>query len=215
MPKTLAAGALALALIAPGPLSSALLSSALLLSVPVSSALAAPEPDDAKKRTSWGLYLTAREAYEMKRERGAAVLFVDVREPVEIMFTGFTDAVDVNVPFLLVDPAEWNAKKSVFMMEPNPDFAAGILAALEARGLDGTAPVILMCRSGGTRGAPSAKALEGLGLTQVYVVVDGFEGATAKDNPNGPWRLVDGWKNSGLPWGYVLDPEKIYRRSFD
>ena len=87
--------------------------------------------------------------------------------------------------------------------------------ALDARGLDKSTPVILMCRSGGTRGAPSAKALEGLGLEKVYVVVDGFEGSTSKDNPNGPWRLVNGWKNGGLPWGYDLNPEKVHLRSFD
>ncbi|MGF1447387.1 MAG: sulfurtransferase, partial [Pikeienuella sp.] len=176
---------------------------------------AAPEPSDPKKQTSWGLYLTAREAYEMKQTQPDGVLFVDVREPVEIMFTGYTDVVDANVPFLLVNPSKWNPNKPVLAMEPNPDFAAGVLAALEAHGLDKTAPVILMCRSGGTRGAPSAKALEGLGLETVYVVVDGFEGSTSKDDPNGPWRRVNGWKNSGLPWGYKLNPEKVHLRSFD
>ncbi len=188
---------------------------ALVLVSPFVSASAAPEPSDPSKQTSWGLYLTAREAYEMKQEKGDGVLFVDVREPVEIMFTGFTDTVDVNVPFLLVNPAKWNAKKPVLAMEPNPDFAAGVLAALEAWGLDRSTPILLMCRSGGTRGAPSARALEGLGLEQVYVVIDGFEGSTSKDNPNGPWRLENGWKNSGLPWGYKLNPDKIYIRSFD
>ncbi len=179
------------------------------------SVAAAPEPSDTEKRTSWGLYLTAREAYEMKQAQNDGVLFVDVREPVEIMFTGFTDEIDVNVPFLLVNPSKWNAKKPVLAMEPNPDFAAGVLAALEKHGLDKTAPVILMCRSGGTRGAPSAQALEGLGLENVYVVVDGFEGSASKGDPNGPWRRVNGWKNSGLPWGYKLNPEKVHLRSFD
>ena len=179
------------------------------------AAAAAPAPDDPARQTSWGLYLTAEEAYEMKTARPDEVLFVDVREPVEIMFTGFTDVVDVNVPFLLVDPSEMHDSKPVLSMERNPDFADGVLAALEAHGLDRTAPVILMCRSGGSRGAPSAAALEGLGLEQVHVVVDGFEGATASDDPNGPRRVVDGWKNAGLPWSYALDPEKIHLRSFE
>lgn len=176
-------------------------------------ARAAEAPADPARQTAWGLYLTAREAYEMKMAQGDAVLFVDVREPVEIMFTGFTDVVDINVPFLLVNPTKWHATKPVLAMEPNPDFAPGILAALEARGLGREAPVVLMCRSGGERGAPSAKALEGLGLAAVHVVVDGFEGAAAKDNPDGPWRLVDGWKNSGLPWSYELNPAKVHLRA--
>jgi len=185
---------------------------ALTLAGPAS---AAPEPDDPAKQTPWGLYLTAREAYEMKQAMGDAVLFVDVREPVEIMFTGYTDVIDVNVPFLLVNPSKWNPKKSVLAMEPNPDFAAGVMTALEVRGLDKATPVILMCRSGGTRGAPSARALEGFGLEHVYVVVDGFEGSTSKDDPNGPWRRVNGWKNSGLPWSHRLNPGKIILRPAD
>lgn len=182
---------------------------ALVIAVP---ALAASAPEDPDKQTKWGLYLTAREAFEMKQTEGDKVLFVDVREPIEIMFTGYTDIVDVNVPYMLVNPAKWNSKQTKFAMEKNPDFAAGVLAALATHGLDKSAPVILMCRSGGTRGAPSAHALEGLGLEKVYVVIDGFEGDTSKDNPNGPWRLVNGWKNSGLPWGYDLNPGKVYQR---
>jgi len=148
----------------------------------------------------------------MKRERGDAVLFVDVRDPVEITFTGFTDMVDGNVPFLLSNPRRWSDEKPVFAMERNPAFADAIAGALADRGLDKAAPVILMCRSGGERGAPSAKALEPLGLAAVYVVVDGFEGSTAKGGPNGPVRDVDGWKNSGLPWSYSLNREKMYLR---
>ncbi|MCI4662303.1 MAG: sulfurtransferase [Neomegalonema sp.] len=177
-----------------------------------SAALAADAPSDPKKQTAWGLYLSAQEAHDMEMSGGDAVLFVDVREPIEIMFTGFTDVVDVNVPFMLANPSKWNPKKPVLAMEKNPGFAQGILDALAERGLDKSAPVILMCRSGGTRGAPSAKALEGLGLEKVYVVVDGFEGSTDKANPKGPWRTVNGWKNAGLPWSYKLNPEKIYTR---
>lgn len=185
---------------------------ALTLALGSAAAQAAPEPADLEKQTPWGLYLTASEAAEMKQEHGDGVLFVDVREPVEIMFTGYTDMIDVNVPFLLVNPAKWHPKKPVLAMEPNPDFASGIERALEDRGIDKATPIILMCRSGGTRGAPSARALEGLGFERVYVVVDGFEGTTAKDNPGGPWRTVNGWKNSGLSWSYKLNPAKIYLR---
>ena len=69
---------------------------------------------------------------------------------------------------------------------------------------------ILLCRSGGERGAPSAKALDGKGYKQVYVVVDGFEGDTVKDGEKKNWRLVNGWKNSGLPWSYALNKAKMY-----
>jgi rhodanese-related sulfurtransferase len=121
--------------------------------------------------------------------------------------------VDRNIPFLLSNPTEWHANKPVFKMEPNPAFADDIMAELDARGLDRATPIILMCRSGGTRGAPSAKSLAGLGLDSVYVVVDGFEGGKVKGDPKGPWRLKNGWKNSGLPWSYKLNREKMYFRS--
>ena len=67
-----------------------------------------------------------------------------------------------------------------------------------------------MCRSGGERGAPSAKALEGKGYKQVYVVTDGFEGETIKEGPKKNWRLVNGWKNADLPWSYKLNKAKMY-----
>lgn len=190
----------------------ALLSAAILSLALMGAAQAAPEPTDPAKQTPWGLYLTSTEAAQMKRERGDDILFVDVREPVEIMFTGFTDMVDINVPFLLANPTKRHPSKPVLAMEKNPNFAEGIERALTAQGLDKSAPVLLMCRSGGTRGAPSARALEGLGFERVYVVVDGFEGSAAKDDPNGPQRNVNGWKNSGLPWSYRLNLEKIHLR---
>ncbi len=171
---------------------------------------AAEAPQDPARQTSWGLYVDSREAYQMKTgERGKEILLVDVRDPIEIMFTGFADTVDVNVPYLVSNRQKWNDKKSVFAMEVNPDFEAAVARALAARNLGKDAPILLMCRSGGERGAPSAKMLEGKGYTQVYVVTDGFEGDTVKDGDKKNWRLVNGWKNSGLPWSYQLNRSKF------
>ena len=74
-------------------------------------------------------------------------------------------------------------------------------------------PIILMCRSGGTRGAPSAKQLWGKGYSKVYVVTDGFEGVKIKDGQQKNWRLVNGWKNSELPWSYKLNKQKMYLKN--
>lgn len=174
------------------------------------SAGAADAPKDPARQTSWGLYLDSREAYAMKTgEKGNDVLLVDVRDPIEIMFTGFADAVDINIPYMSANRQKWNGNRSVFAMEQNPDFEAAIARALAARKLNKDSAVILMCRSGGERGAPSAKALEGKGYKQVYVVTDGFEGDTVKDGDKKHWRLVNGWKNSGLPWSYKLERSKF------
>ena len=186
------------------------LSIAIFAIASISPLFAADAPKDPSRQTSWGLYVDSREAYQMKTgERGTEVLFVDVRDPIEIMFTGFTDVVDVNVPYMSSNRQKWNDKKNVYAMEVNPAFEAQIAKALADRKLSKDSPVVLMCRSGGERGAPSAKMLEGKGYKQVYVVTDGFEGDTVKDDDKKNWRLVNGWKNSGLPWGYTLNKAKV------
>lgn len=187
-----------------------LLMGAVLVAISAPS-FAAPAPENLERQTSWGLYVDSREAFQMKTSQtGQKILFVDVRDPIEIMFTGFTDTVDINIPFLLSNPKKWNDKKNVYAMEVNKSFEPLVDKALKDRGLSKEDVVILMCRSGGERGAPSAKALEGKGYKQVYVVTDGFEGDTVKDGPKKNWRLVNGWKNSDLPWGYKLNQKKMY-----
>ena len=180
--------------------------------MPVAS-FSAPEPADPKKQTPWKLYVDSKEAYEMKQKMGDKVLFIDVRDPIEIMFTGFTDTVDINIPFKTANKNAWHNKKPVFSMEKNSDFEKSIESTLKAKGLTKDTPIILMCRSGGTRGAPSAMELWGKGYTKVYVVTDGFEGGKIKDGDQKNWRLVNGWKNAGLPWSYKLNKEKIYSKN--
>lgn len=187
------------------------LAALLALTLIAATSQAAPEPQNPKKQTPWHLYVDSSEAYAMKQEQGNKVLFVDVRDPIEIMFTGFTDVVDINAPFKLSNRSKWNPKKPVFAMELNPDFEKEIAGALKNQGLDKSAPIILMCRSGGTRGAPSAKQLWGKGYEQVYVVTDGFEGGKIKEGERKNWRLKNGWKNSNLPWSYKLNKAKMYQ----
>lgn len=187
-----------------------LLALALLVIAVTSQLRAAEPPKDPARQTHWGLYVDSREAFQMKTgERGADILFVDVRDPIEIMFTGFTDIVDVNIPYMVSNRQKWNDKKRVFAMEVNPAFETQIAKALAERKLSKDSPVVLMCRSGGERGAPSAKMLEGKGYQKVYVVTDGFEGDTVKEGDKQHWRLVNGWKNSGLPWSYTLNKAKF------
>jgi rhodanese-related sulfurtransferase len=175
----------------------------------VAPALAAPEPADPERQTPWKLYVDSTEAFAMKQAQGDKVLLVDVRDPIEIMFTGFAPAVDVVVPFMSANLSKWNDKRSVYQVERDPAFGEKIAKALADRGLGKDTPILLMCRSGGERGAPSAKELWGKGFASVYIVVDGFEGDTVKDGPEKNWRRVNGWKNSGLPWGYTLDRAKF------
>ena len=182
----------------------------LVVAITATSVFAAAPPEDPKKQTPWNLYIDSKEAYAMKQDVPDQMLFIDVRDPIEIMFTGFTDVVDVNIPFKLADRSAWNQNKPVFAMVVNPNFEKEIAAALEERGLSKAVPVVIMCRSGGTRGAPATKLLENKGYEKVYVVTDGFEGGTVKEGERKNWRLKNGWKNSGLPWSYKLNQEKMY-----
>ena len=151
------------------------------------------------------------EAYLRVTEGDKNILFVDVRDPVEIMFVGFADTVHVNVPFMLVDRSAWDEKRNVFRLYQNPDFIRQIQAELDRRGLGKDAEIITMCRSGSERGEPSAAFLRENGFANARYVVNGFQGGALKDGPQAGFRLQNGWQNSGLPWSPKMNPEKIHR----
>lgn len=157
------------------------------------------------------LEVTPQDAYARAQQEGADVLFVDVRDPVEIMFTGFTDVVDVNVPYLLVERDVWNDERGAFQTNRNPAFLDQVRAELDKRGLSTDTEIITMCRSGSERGKPSADFLRENGFPNARYVVDGFQGAAIKEGPQAGFRLQNGWQNAGLPWSPKMNPDKIYR----
>lgn len=159
--------------------------------------------------TASELGIQATEAYARTQQTETPVLLVDVRDPVEIMFVGGTDVADINIPFLLVDRSQWNEERGVFRMAPNPDFVAQVRAELASRNLPENTEVITMCRSGSERGKPSAELLQSAGLNARYIV-HGFQGDAIKDGEQAGLRLLNGWQNSGLPWGQ-LSADKFYR----
>jgi rhodanese-related sulfurtransferase len=157
------------------------------------------------------LEVTPQDAYARAQQEGADVLFVDVRDPVEIMFVGFTDAVDVNVPYLLVDRDAWNDERGAFQTNRNPQLLDEVRVELDYIFLSTDTEIITMCRSGSERGKPSADFLRENGFPNARYVVDGFQGAAIKEGPQAGFRLQNGWQNAGLPWSPKMNPEKIYR----
>lgn len=155
--------------------------------------------------------LSENEVHRMMAEHRETTLFIDVRDPVEIMFIGSTDEVDLNIPFLLVDRTVWDAENNRFRLYRNPDFISEVKAALAAKGLDESATVVTMCRSGSERGLPSARFLQENGFTRATFVTDGFQGGSVKDGAQRGMRVKNGWQNSGLPWSTKMNAEKIYR----
>lgn len=177
----------------------------LMLSVIVSLAIS------ASAHAGEALAITPEEVWHKIQHQDEAMLFVDVRDPVEIMFTGFTNAVDTNIPFKLVDRKRFNNDRGKFAMVTNPDFANAVEEALRTKGLDKNALIVTMCRSGSSRGKPSADYLLERGFTNVKFVDHGFQGSAVKNGKRKGQRVVNGWQNAGLPWSMTINPEKIYR----
>jgi rhodanese-related sulfurtransferase len=174
---------------------------ALILTTTYSVAQNAKPEIPKGKQTTLGLYVTAAEAYDMWKANPDKVKILDVRMPEEYIFVGHP-AMAYNIP-LLFQTYEWDAAKKSFNVKPNPDFVN------EVKGLFKPDDVILVtCRSGG-RGAMAVNQLAKDGYKNVYNITDGIEGDDVTDPASlfKGKKMVNGWKNAGLPWTYDVNPE--------
>jgi len=184
---------------------------AVLASVSSFQIIAAEAPARESMRTKAGLYVDAREAHKMLHDsQDKEVVLIDVRDAIEIKFTGYTEMTDIHVPWTIIDSSKWNNKKQSYGGAINKDFAADLGGQLNELGVSKQAKLIFMCRSGSTRSAPAADVFYDMGYENVYSMVDGFEGGKAKSGDHKGARVVDGWKNSGLPWGWKLEQDVMY-----
>jgi len=166
---------------------------------PRSEPSGSPLPDG--KRTSLGLYVTAAEAYERWQLWPAKVRILDVRTPEEYLFIGHPEMA-WNIPVAL-QSWEWDAVKGHFPMRLLPDFVDRVKEPFTP-----DLTLLVMCRSGG-RSALAVNLLAQAGFKEAFNVTDGMEGDAVADpgSPNHGRRLVNGWKNAGLPWTCKIDPE--------
>lgn len=134
--------------------------------------VAQAEDTPSYRETQLGLYV---KAYDLLQQEDDALL-IDVRDPVEIKFTGFAEPTDIHVPWVLTDTTQFDADSKTWPTVRNVNFAEQIRAALEAHQTKDDTPIIVMCRSGATRSAPAADLITEMGFSQVYSVSDGFEG---------------------------------------
>jgi rhodanese-related sulfurtransferase len=108
---------------------------------------------------------------------------VDVRSAEELKFVG------------QVPGSQHVAWATGTALTRNPRFARELEAKLaKAGGKD--AVVLLLCRSG-KRSVLAAEAAAKAGFTNVYNVLEGFEGEIDADGQRGHG---DGWRFHGLPW---------------
>jgi len=157
----------------------------------------------AEKQTTLGLYVTAKEAYEKWKTAPDKAMILDVRTPEEYLFVGHADMA-WNIP-VAAQSYQWDATKKQFPLRLLPDFVARVSKVAKPDDL-----LLVMCRSGG-RSAIAVNSLAKAGFKHVYQITDGMEGDAVKD-PNSVFdgqRLVNGWKNSGLPWTYRIDPNRM------
>lgn len=161
-------------------------------------------PEDIKKHTSLGLYVSAKEAYDMWQKDKDKIKILDCRTPEEYAYIGHA-AMAVNIPSKFMT-YRWDSEKKNYIMKDNPKFVQQVKKVFKP-----TDTILVMCRSG-HRSAPSVNKLAKAGFKTVYNIHDGFEGDKVKDknDPNYGKRAKNGWKVSGLPWTYDLDTTLIY-----
>lgn len=163
------------------------------------------------KRSKLALYLTPQQAYDMKKKDPKSVALFDIRTRSEAIYVGMAKDADALVPFVEHPEiwSEWDDKRQMYKLEPNQDFMPELERRLKAMGLGKDATIILLCRSG-DRSSKAADRLQMAGYTKVYSVAEGFEGDTAKGGAQDGQRVVNGWKNAGLPWTYKVDKARMY-----
>ncbi len=163
-----------------------------------------PATEIARERqTTLGLYVTAKEAYDMWQADPEGVRILDVRSPEEYVFVGHAPMA-WNIPFAHQSYV-WDEDKKSFKWELNPEFLAAVQAWAQ---LDDT--ILVSCRSGG-RAAIAINLLAAAGFTRAYNILDGMEGDRVRDPESvfDGMRMKNGWKNAGLPWTYELDRERM------
>lgn len=163
-----------------------------------------------QKKTKAGLYLTAKDAYEILKKEADKTLFIDVRTRGEIAYVGMPTVADANIPFKFTSKKyQWHDRAHNFKMTPNPDFVNDVSIKLQQKGLNKNDNIFVMCRSGG-RSAKATDALTNAGFSRVFSIIDGFEGDNVKSGEDKGKRNINGWKNGNLPWSYSLDKNKMY-----
>ena len=133
-------------------------------------------PDDIRPAEGYAGDVTPETAARWLAS-GEAVM-VDVRTDAEREWVGF-------VPGAV--PLAWKQWPGMAL---NPDFDAGLRAAVPANG-----KAVLLCRSG-VRSVAAAKRAAELGVT-AYNILEGFEGDADADGHRGN---QGGWRRRGLPW---------------
>ena len=123
-------------------------------------------------------HISSLEAFEFMQQHPDAVM-IDCRSEMEFLFVGHPVGAH-HVP--------WNELPD---WEINAHFVGQVKKISSVN-----RPVVLICRSG-NRSIDAGKSLEGAGFSDVYNVIEGFEGHLDDDHHRG---TTSGWRFEQLPW---------------
>jgi rhodanese-related sulfurtransferase len=122
--------------------------------------------------------ISPTDAHSLLLERSNAVL-VDCRTQAEWSFVGVPSMPGTR----FIEWTQWPEGAR------NENFVRDV-----AGGLEPNQPLVVICRTGG-RSEAAAHLLTDAGFTEVYNVLDGFEG-----HPDADGHRTGGWRGAGLPW---------------
>jgi len=131
--------------------------------------------------------LTPKEAARMLDDDPRALL-IDVRSSMEYLFVGHPEGA-VHVSW--IDEPDWKVNEQ-FTTDIRKLLLGGVIRSDELH----SAPIILICRSG-IRSLEAGQKLIEDGMTNVYHIDSGFEGAL---NDSHKRSSLNGWRFDGLPW---------------
>jgi rhodanese-related sulfurtransferase len=134
--------------------------------------------------------LEPAKAFELLKK--PSTFLVDVRSVAEYVLVGHPE------PAYLVPLTFWNESRAAF--EPNEKFIDDLKARFKPEDT-----LIFICRSG-RRSLHAAEAARKAGFMKSVNISQGFEG----ELDTAGHRTIGGWKNSGLPWTYQVNPQRAY-----
>jgi rhodanese-related sulfurtransferase len=123
-------------------------------------------------------HLMPKDAFDFLHSNPDAVL-VDCRSEMEYLFVGHPKG---------AHHVAWNDGPD---WDINPHFVGQVKKIASVN-----RPVVIICRSG-QRSISAGQALEEAGFTDVYNVLEGFEGQLDDEHHRG---TLGGWRKENLPW---------------
>ena len=162
----------------------------------IANAASDPKQVPEIKSTPFAKYISSEEAHEMLLE-DQNILFIDVRDPIEVARTGHPAYLDAVVP-LRIQTDQFDNELGEYALVNNPSFVESLMNVLDLKGKSKHDFIIVTCGSG-YRSAEAVRRMAEAGFTNVWHIPDGYAG---DDKPG--LNTHNAWQLKGLPWSREL-----------